>query len=81
MTFEYLNPKFKEIFGYTMEDLPHKQAWLEKAYPDPQYRRQVFSVWKKDSTDEAEKAEKKPRVFSEDVRMGRIKVSGSLRSL
>jgi len=59
MTFEYFNPKFKEIFGYTIEDLPDKQAWLEKAYPDTQYRNRVFSIWKKDSTDEAEKAEKK----------------------
>ena len=73
MTFEYFNPKFKEIFGYTMEDLPHKQAWLEKAYPDPQYRNQVFSVWKKDSTDEAEKAEKKPRVFSVRCKDGQDK--------
>jgi len=42
MTFEYFNPKFKEIFGYTIEDLPDKQAWFEKAYPDEKYRQQVF---------------------------------------
>jgi len=59
MTFEYFNPKFREIFGYTMEDLPHKQSWFEKAYPDAQYRNQVFSAWKKDSTDESEETEKK----------------------
>jgi len=73
MSFKYFNPKFEEIFGYTMEDLPHKQAWLEKAYPDPQYRNQVFSVWKKDSTDETEKAEKKPRVFSVRCKDGQDK--------
>lgn len=73
MTFEYFNPKFKEIFGYTIEDLPDKEAWLEKAYPDTQYRNQVFSIWKKDSTDEAEKAEKKPRVFSVRCKDGQDK--------
>ncbi|MBW1869776.1 MAG: PAS domain S-box protein [Deltaproteobacteria bacterium] len=25
MNFEYFNPKFTEIFGYTIEDLPDKQ--------------------------------------------------------
>ena len=73
MNFEYLNPKFTEIFGYTIEDLPHKQAWLEKAYPDTEYRNQVFSVWKKDSTDESRKAEKKPRVFSVRCKDGQDK--------
>ena len=73
MTFEYFNPKFTEIFGYTIEDLPHKQAWLEKAYPDAQYRNQVFAVWKKDSTDEADIAEKKPRVFSVRCKDGQDK--------
>lgn len=73
MTFEYLNPKFKEIFGYTIEDLPHKQAWFEKAYPDTEYRNQVFSAWKKDSTDDSEKAEKEARVFSVRCKDGQDK--------
>ena len=73
MTFEYFNPKFREIFGYTMEDLPHKQSWFEKAYPDAQYRNQVFSAWKKDSTDESEETEKKPRVFSVRCKDGQDK--------
>ena len=73
MTFEYFNPKFKEIFGYTMEDLPHKQSWFQKAYPDAQYRNQVFSAWKKDSTDESEETEKKPRVFSVRCKDGQDK--------
>ena len=80
MTFEYLNPKFEEIFGYTIEDLPDKQAWLEKAYPDAQYRNRVFSAWKKDSTDESEETEKNRGSFQYDVKMDKIKVSGLLRS-
>ena len=33
-TFEYFNPKFTETFGYTLEDIPNKAVWFEKAYPD-----------------------------------------------
>jgi PAS domain S-box-containing protein len=73
MTFEYFNPKFEEIFGYTIKDLPDKQTWLKKAYPDTQYRNQVFATWKKDSTDASEKTEKKPRVFSVRCKDGRDK--------
>ena len=73
MTFEYFNPRFKEIFGYATEDLPDKQTWLEKAYPDEKYREQVFATWKKDSTDESEKTEKTPRVFSVRCKDGQDK--------
>ncbi len=41
--FEYLNSKFREVFGYTLEDIPDKESWFQKAYPDPAYREQVSS--------------------------------------
>ncbi|MGA1844912.1 MAG: PAS domain S-box protein [bacterium] len=47
-TFEYLNPRFTEIFGYTREDIPNKRIWFSKAYPDKRYRRQVVGIWKDD---------------------------------
>jgi PAS domain S-box-containing protein len=43
--YEYVNPKFVEMFGYTLEDIPTGQQWFEKAYPDPQYRDQVIASW------------------------------------
>jgi len=36
--FHYLNPRFTEIFGYTMPDVPTYQDWLEKAYAEPSRR-------------------------------------------
>jgi PAS domain S-box-containing protein len=42
--FDYLNPRFTEIFGYTREELPDWQSWFEKAYPDPDYRHE-FAVF------------------------------------
>jgi len=43
--FKYLNPKFIELFGYTLEDIPMGKNWFEKAYPDPNYRSRVISTW------------------------------------
>jgi PAS domain S-box-containing protein len=60
--FHYFNPKFAEIFGYTLEDLPDKQTWFEKAYPDQEYRSKVVAVWESDSVGEA--GEAPPRVFT-----------------
>jgi PAS domain S-box-containing protein len=38
---EYVNRKFRELFGYTIEDIPTVAAWRRLAYPDPAYREKV----------------------------------------
>jgi PAS domain S-box-containing protein len=43
--YKYVNPKFIEMFGYTLEDIPTGRQWFAKAYPDPQYRDQVIASW------------------------------------
>jgi PAS domain S-box-containing protein len=63
-TFEYLNPKFEEIFGYTLKDLPDKETWFEKAYPDERYRERVSSAWQADAEAPSEKGEKQARLFT-----------------
>lgn len=47
--FRYINPKFREIFGYTLRDIPNGKNWFRRAYPDPVYRRSVISLWIEDS--------------------------------
>lgn len=49
MTFAFVNSTFSEIFGYTIEDIPDKTVWFEKAYPDRAYREKVVAKWKTDS--------------------------------
>ncbi len=44
-TWEYINPKFKEMFGYDLNDIPNGKQWFRLAYPDPDQRRQVISAW------------------------------------
>ncbi|MGM0384345.1 MAG: PAS domain S-box protein, partial [Thermodesulfobacteriota bacterium] len=46
--YEYINPKFIDIFGYTLNDIPTGKRWLKLAYPHSKYRRKVISAWLKD---------------------------------
>jgi len=45
---QYVNPRFTELFGYDLEDIPTSNAWFRLAYPDPAYRSRVISIWKQD---------------------------------
>ncbi len=42
---EYLNPRFVETFGYTLEDVPTLSDWFRLAYPDPAYRKDATDRW------------------------------------
>ncbi|MFN2354088.1 MAG: transporter substrate-binding domain-containing protein [Desulfopila sp.] len=41
----YANPRFTELFGYTMEDMPSVQQWWDMAYPDETFRKQTCRQW------------------------------------
>jgi len=43
----YINPAFTKITGYTLEDVPTVEEWFRKAYPDPDYRKEVAASWQK----------------------------------
>ena len=43
---EYINRKFVEHFGYSHREVPTSAAWFLRAYPNPEYRRQVAREWK-----------------------------------
>jgi len=44
----YTNPEFTRITGYELDDIPTVQDWLNKAYPDPEYRAWVVGNWPRD---------------------------------
>jgi len=46
--YQYLNPKFTQITGYAIEDIPTGRDWFQKAYPDPEYKKKVIDAWKTD---------------------------------
>ncbi len=41
----YFNPKFTELFGYTLKDIPNGREWFRKAHPNKEYRRRVIENW------------------------------------
>lgn len=42
---EYVNHKFTELFGYTLEDIPTIETWYKKAYSDLKYRKNEIISW------------------------------------
>jgi diguanylate cyclase (GGDEF)-like protein/PAS domain S-box-containing protein len=71
--YEYLNPEFVEIFGYTLEDIPTGRHWFEKAYPDAEYRSHVTSTWLTD-LQAIRPGEVRPRTFTVRCKDGSDKV-------
>jgi two-component system cell cycle sensor histidine kinase/response regulator CckA len=72
-TFKYLNPKFRELFGYDLNDVPDGKTWFRKAYPDPTYRHGVISTWISDLKS-YEPGEKIRRTFTVTCKDGMEKV-------
>lgn len=62
-TFEYFNPSFITIFGYESGDLPDKQTWFEKAYPEPAYRQKALDAWDDDYVKRNERGALRNRTF------------------
>ena len=40
-----LNRSFVDHYGYTVEDIPTRDIWLQTAYPDPEYRKIIAANW------------------------------------
>jgi len=43
-----VNLEFQRRYGYTQQELPDIQTWLEKAYPERSYREAVLKLWNAD---------------------------------
>lgn len=71
--YQYLNPKFVEIFGYTLDDIPTVRDWFAKAYPAEAYRREVISYWISDMKDSTV-GESQPRSFRVTCKDGTEKI-------
>jgi PAS domain S-box-containing protein len=71
--YHYLNPKFVDMFGYTLEDIPTGREWFARAYPDVAYRDQVISDWKL-YLKNSQAGETEPRIFTVTCKDGSSKV-------
>jgi PAS domain S-box-containing protein len=73
--FKYINPKFSELFGYDLNDVPDGKTWFRKAYPDPTYRHHVISAWINDNDlGSPEPGEKISRTFTVTCKDGTEKI-------
>ncbi|HOV91075.1 MAG TPA: MASE3 domain-containing protein [Syntrophorhabdaceae bacterium] len=43
--FVYVNPKFKDLFGYDINDIPNIETWFILAFPEPEVRKKVIQSW------------------------------------
>jgi PAS domain S-box-containing protein len=71
--YEYINPKFVDIFGYELDDIPTGREWFRKAYPDREYRNQAIAAWISDQ-EEFKMGESLPRLFEVTCKDGSEKI-------
>jgi PAS domain S-box-containing protein/putative nucleotidyltransferase with HDIG domain len=71
--YKYINPKFVDIFGYTLEDVPTGREWFAKAYADKEYRNQVISTWINDLK-KSKHGEPRPKTFVVKCKDGSEKI-------
>ena len=71
--YKYINPKFREMFGYTDKDIPKGKAWFKKVFKNPEKRLNAIMAWKEDF-ENAMPGEKKPRTFPITCKNGDSKI-------
>lgn len=70
--YQYVNPKFVETFGYTIEELITGEAWFTKLFPDPAQRREAASIWA-EAVQNSTQGELSPRTFTVACKNGEEK--------
>ena len=70
--YEYINPAFVHVFGYTLDDVPTGGAWFRKSFPDETYRNEAIDAWKKD-LEKSDVGEVRPREYRVTCKNGAVK--------
>jgi PAS domain S-box-containing protein len=68
----FLNQKFTETFGYTLEDLPDGRRWFLQAFPETQDMQMARALWMEDLA-KSKPGEIRPRQFTVRCRNGSFK--------
>ncbi|MCX7965686.1 MAG: diguanylate cyclase [Syntrophorhabdaceae bacterium] len=70
---QYTNPKFKELFGYSIKDVSNLKNWFIKAFPDPDERELAIKLWL-DDLKSALESQSTPRIFTVKAKDGKEKI-------
>ncbi|MBN1342964.1 MAG: PAS domain S-box protein [Phycisphaerae bacterium] len=70
---KYLNPKFVEMYGYTLRDVPTGRAWFRRVFPKEATRKRVIKAWISD-LESSKRGQMCPRTFEVICRDGTAKV-------
>jgi PAS domain S-box-containing protein len=75
---QMVNRQFTENYGYTLADLKTVEAWMNLAYPDAEYRRQVIDLWNADAAEAIQSRSSTPvreyRVTCKDSAMCNVEI-------
>ncbi len=71
--YRYVNAKFIELFGYTLDEIPTGREWFASAFPDETTREAARSAWIADLK-AAKPGEFRPRTFTVTCKNGSQKV-------
>lgn len=75
MGVEYVNPRFTEMFGYRLEEISDIHAWHRLAFPDPDYREKMISLWEEDFVNGPQVGKVSDRTFVVYCRDGSRKIA------
>ena len=78
--FAHINPKFTELFGFNLSDIPDAKTWLRKAFPGVDYRHTVISGWAEEFRD-AKPGAGKPRICTVTCKDGTEKIVSFVTSV
>jgi PAS domain S-box-containing protein len=72
-TFQYVNPRFTEILGYDLTDVPNGKTWFRKAFPDSGDRHKAIAAWLGD-LGTSKPRQRRPAIFTVTCKDGSKKV-------
>jgi len=77
---EYLNNYFAEHFGYNREEIRTINDWFSRAYPDPDYRRQIMEL-RQSALDAGQKDSSYVPMYESRVRCGDTRIRQVINKL
>lgn len=68
----FINTRYRDLFGYDEHDIPDVESWMEKAYPDPEYRAMARAAWEREIAEATQKGlASPPREFQVRAKSGK----------